>query len=260
MSKFLLVLASSLLTVIGNIQAKDFRPALLVHGSNGLADLIDGQSLMKQGQGTAMVHFTVRVSTAGTTRLGATTYGATSEIRSWTIAYGGTPNSDRLQREVANKIDRAVFHPAIYDGASQPAVVFGTVLFAVAEGKPRVRVYLNQEMNDIKNNHDFVAPQLILLPGTKFTKETGGIQWPQKAGLVSATVGVRMNIDATGKITGMNLEYESPKGMDFGGQVMMGLKDATFTPGYRNGKPVSCSFSLPLHFRGTGAGTRWNPN
>jgi hypothetical protein len=256
MRKFPLVSVLLFLTLLGNIHAKDpdFRPALMIQGSSGLANLIDGESLMKQGQGTAMVHFTVRVSTGGSTRLAVTASGNT--IKAWTIAYGGTSNADRLQREVANKIDRAIFYPAIYRGTPQAALIFGTVVFAVVEGKPHVRVYLNQDFDEIKSNHDFIAPQLVLLPGTKFK----GVDWPQKAPYVPATVGIRMNIDATGKITGMNLEYESPKGMDFGGQTMMDLKDATFMPGYRNGKPVSCSFSLPFHFRGGWSGSQWNPN
>ena len=69
---------------------------------------------------------------------------------------------------------------------------------------------------------------------------------------------VRLNIDTNGKITGMQLETEQPKGMEFGAQLMTDLKDGPiFVPGYRNGKPVACSFTFPMIYRGTGGGSQW---
>jgi hypothetical protein len=247
MPKFPLLRSLLLLIFLtsGYAQAgSEFRPAVLMQGPSSLVNLIDQDLLMKRGQGTAMIHFTTGVSQMGDTRA------------FWTTVYGGTPNAEALTREVIGKIDRSFFHPAIYRGTPQPVIVFGTVAFAVVEGKPHLRIYLNQEMEDLKHNNDFIAPQMVLLPGTQFK----GIYWPQKAAGVSATVGIRMNIDVNGKIAGMKLEHESRKGLDFGGQAMMDLKDATFLPGYRNGKPVSCSFSMPIHFKGTQPGAQWNPN
>jgi TonB family protein len=244
MRKFPLVSALSLLGLIGSVHAADFRPAVLIQGKTSLVNLIDQDALMKHGQVNAMVHFTTAVSQKGDTR------------RYWTRVSGGTPNSELLTKEVIGKIDRSFFDPAIYRGTPQTVVIFGTVIFTVVEGKPHLRIYLNQETEDLKRGSDFIAPQLVLLPGTKFK----GFEWPQKAAGASAMVGVRMDIDINGKITGMKLEYESRKGMDFGGQAMMNLKDATFLPGFRNGKPVSCSFSMPVHFKGAVFGSQWSPN
>jgi hypothetical protein len=214
----------------------ELRPALVYPGPRSLANLIDTKSLMKQGQGNAMVMFTCVVSpTAGTARY-------------YTRVYGGTPGSEALTKEVLGKIDRATFRPAIYHHTPQTAIVNGTVVFVVAQGKPRLAGYLNQEMDDLTRGNDFGAPQLLFLSGTKFT----GFHYPAKAGGGPGTVAIRMNIDANGKILGTKLLYEHPQGMDFGAQAMMEVRDATFLPGYRNGKPVSCSFTLPILFRGMG--------
>jgi hypothetical protein len=122
-----------------------------------------------------------------------------------------------------------------------------------ANGKPHLRIFLNQEAEDLKKQTDFIAPQLILRRTEKFR----GFDWPQRAGGNSGMAAVRLNIDATGKITGMKLEQEEPKGMDFGGQLMMNVKDAIFLPGYRNGQPVACSFTLPFIYRGIRGGSQW---
>lgn len=218
--------------------ASEFRPAVLAPGRSSLVNLIDTKALMKHGQGSGMVMFTAVIATRGDTR------------RYFTRVYGGTPGTEVLTKELIGKIDRAIFHPALYRGTPQDAMISGTVVFAVAEGKPHLRVYLNQEKEDLKKDNDFIAPQLIFLPGTWFNKE--GLRYPAKANGQAGTVAVRLDIGLDGKVNGQKLLYEAPKGMDFGGQVMMDIKEATFLPGYRNGKPVSCSFTLSVIYRGVG--------
>lgn len=217
------------------------RPALMVQGRSALVNLIDINSLMQRGQGTGMVFFSAVVGTNGDTR------------RYYTRVYGGSPNTELLAREITGKIDRSIFHPALYHGTPQEAMVCGTVAYAVVEGKPHLRIFLNQEMEDLKKQTDFIAPQLVFMRTERFR----GFDWPQRAGGNSGMAAVRLNIDVTGKITGMKLEQEEPKGMDFGGQLMMDLKDAIFLPGYRNGQPVACSFTLPFVYRGIGGSSQW---
>ena len=168
----------------------------------------------------------------------------------YTRVYGGTPGTEILTKELIGKIDRAIFHPALYRGTPQDTMIFGTVVFAVVEGKPHLRIYLNQEKEDLKKGSDFIAPQLVFLPGTWFSKE--GFRYPARANGQAGTVAVRLDIGVDGKVNGQQLVYESPKGMDFGGQVMMDVKEATFLPGYRSGKPVSSSFTMPWIYRGVG--------
>ena len=219
------------------------RPVVLGTGSSSLVNKLDPVALLKHGQGDTMVNFITVVSELGDTRA------------YYTRIYGGMPESKFLTEELIGKIDRAIFHPALYRGTPQATVVFGTVVFFVRDGKPHLRIFLNQEMDELKRGSDFISPQLVLLPGTKFK----GIDYPLKGGGASGNVAVRMDIDATGRITGKKLLHESPAGRGFGAQVMSQIGDATFLPAYRNGKPVSCSFTMPMIFKGVG-GRQWKAN
>ena len=230
------------LIFIASVKGADVqsRPALMVQGKSSLVNLLDIDSLMKRGQGTGMVFFSTVVGTNGDTR------------RYYTRVYGGSANTELLTREITGKIDRSIFHPALYHGTPQAAMVCGTVAYAVVEGKPHLRIYLNQEMEDLKKSNDFIAPQLLFLTGTQFQLHHPTLG--QTAGIAT----VRMSVDETGNVTGMKLEYESPKGKDFGGQLMMDLrKDAKFLPGYRNGKPVACSFTFPMIYKGITGSSQW---
>lgn len=242
MPKFLPALTLLFLIFIASANGADVqsRPALMVQGKSSLVNLIDSDSLMKKGQGTGMVFFSTVVGTGGDTR------------KYYTRVYGGTPNTELLTREIIGKIDRSLFHPALYHSTAQEAMICGTVAYAVVEGKPHLRIYLNQEMEDLKKSNDFIAPQLLFLTGTQFQLHHPTL------GQIAGVATVRMSIDETGNITGMKLEYESPKGKDFGGQLMMDLrKDAKFLPGYRNGKPVACSFTFPMIYRGVTGSSQW---
>jgi hypothetical protein len=222
------------LNFLGACYAKtepEFRPAIIGTGRRSLVNLIDTNSLMKQGQGNAMVMFTCVVSSLGHTS------------KYYTRVYGATPGSEALVKELFGKIGQASFLPAIYSYAPQTAVVSGTVVFVVTQGKPHLAIYLNQEMDDLKRGNDFIAPQLLLLPGSNLNE----IDYPARAGGAYGTFAARMDIDASGKVTRCNKIYEYPPGLDHGAKMTMQIRGATFLPGYRNGKPVACSFTFGVH-------------
>jgi len=119
-------------------------------------------------------------------------------------------------------------------------VMFGTVIFSVMEGKPRLVIFLNQEEEEIRQARDFIAPQVTFTAGSRFR----GIFYPpgvKAAGAVAAAV----DVDASGRVRGSSLISEHPPGLGFGAQVVGGIRDAVFIPGFRNGKPAACRFTMP---------------
>jgi len=133
-------------------------------------------------------------------------------------------------------------------------VMFGTVIFSVMEGKPRLVIFLNQEEEEIRQARDFIAPQVTFTAGSRFR----GIFYPpgvKAAGAVAAAV----DVDASGRVRGSSLISEHPPGLGFGAQVVGGIRDAVFIPGFRNGKPAACRFTMPVVFAGPGAQWKTGP-
>src|SRR5438876_4522034 len=107
-----------------------YRPVLLGKGPTSLMDLIDTTVLMAKGQKDAAIMFFCVIDKAGKML--------------WNETYRGTPGSNLLEQEVQRRLDTAKFVPAIYDFKPVDAVYYGTVVFAVVEGKPRLRIFSNQ--------------------------------------------------------------------------------------------------------------------
>ena len=217
----------------------EFRPALLGSFSRSLINTIDTQSLMKRGQGDAVLMFTAGISALG--------YGNVWET------YRGTPNSELLAREVMNRSVRAQFEPAVYKHLHVGVIVTGTVSFSVVAGKPHLRIFLNQEENDLKQGKDFIAPQLAFATGNpKFE----GIWYPGHVLTGPGVAAVTLDVDANGKVQNAILAYEHPAGKGFGAEAVDGLRKAVFIPGFRNGKAVPCRFTFPIIFSGTSRAPR----
>lgn len=218
-----------------------FRPALLGSGPNSLVNLIDLDALMKQGQRNAVVRFHCIIAGTGSG------YGAR--------VYRATPGSTALKKEILFKAQtRARFIPAIYKQGNQYVIMYGTVVFFVTNGKPHLRIYLNQEDEDVKRGNDFVGPQLVIRENKSFT----GFIYPYRARTKSphGIVMVRLNISANGEITDAKLVSESPPNFGFADEIMKTVRDVLFIPGYRNGKPVACTVDYPFFFGGKDDSTR----
>lgn len=117
----------------------------------------------------------------------------------------------------------------------------------VKDGKPHLRVFLNQEEKDLIQGHDFVAPQFAAVLGnSKFR----GINWPKNAPGHEGMVAVSLDVDTTGKVMSAKVAYEYPEGMGFGRDVVGPIRDALFIPGFRDGRPVRSQFTWVLGFQG----------
>ncbi|MEO5722171.1 MAG: hypothetical protein ABIR71_11960 [Chthoniobacterales bacterium] len=211
------------------------RPALLGHHQRSLINMIDANALMKRGQKDGLIMFS-----CGVTPLG---------FGYWPQVYRGTPDSKLLGEEVSRRIMQAQFEPALYNGTKTGVWIFGTVVFAIGDGKPHVRIFLNQEDEDVTKGRDFIAPQLAFVPGNTKYK---GIYYPRSTPGFPGVAAVTMEIDTSGHVKNPRVSYEHPKDMKFGAAAASGLLDAIFIPGFRNGKIVSCRFTMPVIFSGPG--------
>lgn len=212
-----------------------FRPALLGHHKKSLINTIDTQMLVKRGQGDGFVMFGCAVTESG--------YGY------WSRTYRCSPNTELLQKEVLSRIDEATFEPAVYKGGHVGVYLTGSVVLAVRDGKPHLRIFLHQEDDELKKGTDFIAPQWAWgAPGnTKFD----GIYYPPSAPGRGGVASLKVSVNETGEVQGASVTYEHPPGVGFGRQALA-IRDAAFIPGFRNGKPVSCQFNWTLIFTSTG--------
>jgi hypothetical protein len=139
------------------------RPALIGNGPKALINLIDTKKLMEKGQGNGLLSFQCFVSSTG--------------LLANAVTFRATPGSEALDSEVNSALWRCRFIPAIYNGKYVEVVFIGTALFVVADGKPHLRIYANQNRDDIAKGNDFIAPQLIVgttnkVPTQRRTRES----------------------------------------------------------------------------------------
>src|SRR5213082_949292 len=142
-----------------------YRPILLGTGPDALVNRIDSAGLIKQGQKDAAIMFSCTVKKTG-------------EVLS-VSTYRGTPDSKLLEQEVLKKLSAAAnpkFFPAIYNHFPVDAIYYGTVIFAIVDGKPRLRIFSNQERAELAKESDFIGPQPFWGGDSKF----GGFRYPSK--------------------------------------------------------------------------------
>lgn len=217
-----------------------FRPVLIGQGPSALINRIDEQDLVRRGQKDALVMFLCMVKKDG-------------EVE-WSATYGGTPDSDFLKQELQKRISPAVnprFIPAVHDHQLVDAIYYGTVTFRVVNGKPRLRIFSNQEASELEKEHDFIGPQPFFGDGSGFT----GLHYPElESGRVQVDgkVELKMKIDAIGNLQEINVVSEEPPLLGFGDAALKDFKDAKFIPAFRDGKPVECEVTLPIFYKAAG--------
>ena len=131
-------LASSQVTDVPSSKKGDlpmYRPALLGGGPNSLINRIDTQDLIKKGQKDAAIMFNCSVRKTGAVE--------------WSGTYRGTPDSKLLDQEVHKRLSDAKFIPAVYNHTAVAAIYYGTVTFAIVDGRPRLRIFSNQQAEDL---------------------------------------------------------------------------------------------------------------
>jgi hypothetical protein len=215
-----------------NQQLPQYRPALLGTGPSAVINRIDTATLIKDGQKDATICFCCSVAKTG------------EIVNVWT--YRGTPDSTRLERELTRCLDTALFIPAIYNRQPVSALFFGTVTFQVVNGKPRLRIFANQEAGELKKESDFIGPQPFVGPGSKFE----GLHYPNDTitSELSGIVELALKMDAAGNLKDLRVVSETPPLVGFGRAAAEDFRVASFIPAFRDGKPVECSVTLPVYY------------
>jgi len=209
-----------------------YRPALLGVGPASVINRIDTQDLIKKGQKDGSIMFCCSVTKTG-------------EIaNTWT--YRGTPESLLLEQELVRRLDTAGFVPGIYNRQPVHVLFYGSVTFKIVNGKARLRIFANQEPEELKKESDFIGPQPFAGRDSKFE----GLHYPNDAltNVLSGVVELGMKIDAEGNLKELKLLSEDPPLAGFGRAASEDFRVARFIPAFRDGKPVECSITLPVYY------------
>jgi TonB family protein len=212
------------------------RPILIGHGPNALIDRIDAQGLAAKGQKDALIMFVCAVRKSG-------------EVE-WSQLFGGTPESRALQEELARRLSPASevrFSPAVYNHQPVDAIYYGTITFAVLNGKPRLRIFSNQERPELEAEHDFIGPQPFFGGLSTFD----GFHYPNASTPVTVDgfVQVALKIDMDGNLQDAQIVSEEPPLLGFGNAALSDFRGAKFIPAFRDGKPVACNVTLPVIYK-----------
>ncbi len=211
----------------------EFRPALIGTRPDSLINRIDTADLIKKGQKDAAVMFSCLVAPTG------------DIVRSG--AYRGTKGSELLERELLKRLANEKFIPAIHVHQPVIAIFYGTVTFAVVNGKPRLRIFANQQLDELKNESDFIDPQPYAGQDSKFT----GIHYPETGSAVQLTgvVDLALNVDASGNLKSMRVVSEEPPLLGFADAATSDFTGAKFIPAFRNGQPVESNVKIPVYYK-----------
>lgn len=79
-----------------------------------------------------------------------------------------------------------------------------------------------------------------------------GIFYPPDAPRQAGVTALKLHVTANGTVTDAKVAYEYPPGKGFGAYAAGPVMKANFIPGFRDGKPVSCTFTWNLIFTGPG--------
>ena len=200
----------------------EFRPALIGTAPNSLINTIDTADLIKKGEKEAAVMFSCLVAPTG------------DVVRSG--AYRGTRGSELLEQELLKRLATAKFIPAIHNHQPVIAVFYGTAKFAVVNGKPRLRIFANQQLEEVDKETDFIGPQPYVGQDSKFT----GLHYPETGSTVAVTgvVELALNVDAKGNLKNTQVLSEEPPLLGFGDAA---LSDFAARNSFRRSEAVSRS-------------------
>lgn len=98
-----------------------------------------------------------------------------------------------------SRLEHAQFEPATRNGAKVAVYLCGTASFFVKDGKPHLRIFLNQEESDLQSGQDFVAPQYAFARGNMDYK---GIFYPPDAPWQAGVTSLKLHVTANGAVTG----------------------------------------------------------
>jgi TonB family protein len=231
---FIAIAFFAVLTASGHAQdLPDLRPALIGQAPDAIVNRIDTKTLIAAGQKDAIVMFWADVKPDGQLR--------------WSGTYRGTPDSKLLEQEVQRALANGKMVPAVRNRQPVEVIFYGTVEFRAIDGKARLRVFANQQTEELKTENDFIDPQLCIGGDSHFT----GFHYPDTGSPVpvSGSVVLDLSIDAAGNVQNAKVESESPPLLGFGDEALDDLSGAKFIPAFRNGKPVACHVTLPFFYQ-----------
>lgn len=220
----------------------DRRPALPGSASGSLINLIDAEALFQKGQRDAWVMFECGVTPDGLV------FGSDF--------FTASPEAGLLKNEIRRRLRQTRFIPAVYNHKRTSAWFAGTVVFVVANGRPRLRLYANQDFDEIKRGADFVAPQLIYVPN-RYIADLPDYPGAAKHAEASGVIKLRHSVDANGKTTDLKVISERAQarlggrpaaGYQLGEYLTKAVPLLDFLPGYRNGQPTATSYTLTWWF------------
>lgn len=218
-----------------------YRPILIGTGPTALINRIDTQDLIKKGQKEGAVMFVCAVRRNGIIESSGT-YHAAGDVKVLEA---------ELQQKLLGSAQPKMI-PGIYDHNAVDALYFGTMTFAVVNGKPRLRIFSNQQIEEVNKESDFIGPQPIFHGVSKFT----GFHYPTPPGsgglLVDGFVAVRVKVDENGNMQSLNVVDEQPPLLGFAEAAQADLTGTKFIPAFRSGKPVACDVTLPIYYRAPG--------
>jgi hypothetical protein len=211
----------------------EVRPALVGTAPNSLINTIDTADLIKKGQKEAAVMFSCLVAPTGQ----VVTSGA----------YRGTRGSELLEPELLKRLATARFIPAVHNHQPVIAVFYGTVKFAVVNGKPRLRIFANQQLDQLDKESNFIDPQPYVGQDSKFT----GVHYPETGSTVAVTgvVELALNVDARGNLESMQVVSEAPPLLGFGDAAISDFSGAKFIPAFRDGQPVESTVKIFVYYK-----------
>lgn len=211
----------------------EFRPALVGTAPNSLVNTIDTADLIKKGQKEGAVMFSCLVAPTG------------NVVRSG--AYRGTRGSELLEQELLKHLATAKFIPAVHNHQPVIAIFYGTVKFAVVKGKPRLRIFANQQLEEVDKETDFIDPQPYVGQDSKFT----GLHYPETGSTVAVTgvAEIALNVDAKGNLKNIQVSSEEPPLLGFGDAALSDFNGAKFIPAFRNGQPVECNVKIAVYYK-----------
>jgi len=234
---FLIVVVLALLVVCPHeLRAETLperRPAQPGSGPGSLVNLIDVEALFQKGQRDAWVMFECEVAGDG--------------IVFGSDFFTSSPDSGLLKNEVRRRLRQTRFIPAVYNRKRTYAWFAGTVVFVVANGRPHLRLYANQDLDEIKRGADFVAPQLIFVQN-HYISDLPNYPTAARHAEVGGVLKLRHSIDVNGKTTGVQVISERPPGYGLGDYLTKAVPLLDFLPAYRNGKPTAASYTLTWWF------------
>jgi len=162
-------------------------------------------------------------------------------------AYRGTKGSELLEQELLKRLANEKFIPAIHNHQPVIAIFYGTVTFAVVNGKPRLRIFANQQLAELKKESDFIDPQPFVGQDSKFA----GLHYPETGSTVQVTgvVELALDVDAKGNLKNMQVVSEEPPLLGFGDAAVSDFTGAKFIPAFRNGQPVESNVKIPVYYK-----------